>query len=154
MAAVTRGYFTAAFAVCLAAAAGLARAAHLAPVAPARAQAMSVSAARACFRWLMLAPCPWIRLRGARELVAALEAAARESDGAPYVLANHNSPMDSLLVAALLPDAVGRGVRSLVKAALLDEPLFGSLCKDCGTVRRGRLSRQVARYSCCVPTPL
>lgn len=131
---LTRAYFTAFFALCLTTASALSRLVHVLHLGSTerRRDERCVSLAQACFRGLMLGPCPWIRLRGVDELQAALRDAADEAAGSPYILCNHNSPMDSLLVAALLPKEVGRNVRSLIKAALLDEPLFGSLCRDCG----------------------
>lgn len=54
--------------------------------------------ATAGFRYLMLAPCsPWIRLFGEKQLDETFRAAA--ADGTPFVIANHNSMVDSLLVS-------------------------------------------------------
>lgn len=53
--------------------------------------------ATAGFRYLMLSPCsPWIRLFGEKQLDETFRAAA--ADGTPFVIANHNSMVDSLLV--------------------------------------------------------
>jgi hypothetical protein len=134
---LARPAFIVAFTACLSNAYALSRAVHLLRLGASerRRNEMSVIIAQSCFRWIMLAPCPWIRLRGIQELQYALKSAAEEAQGAPYILANHNSPMDSLLVSALLPAEVGANIRSMIKAALLDEPLFGSLCADCGRSR-------------------
>lgn len=78
-----------------------------------------------CVRWITFAPCFWMRLHGVDDMRAALEEAAKESGGAPFILANHNSKLDSIALSAFMPTNVSYNLRSLVKAALLDEPMFG-----------------------------
>lgn len=51
---------------------------------------------------------------------------------APFIVANHNSKLDSLLITALLPTSLGPRMRSLVKLALFREPLFGAICSAVG----------------------
>lgn len=52
--------------------------------------------------------------------------------GTPYVVANHNSMMDSLLVTALIPRQVSYNLRSLIKLALFNQPVFGYICHAVG----------------------
>lgn len=84
--------------------------------------AVCVMLSQKCFRYLMLAPCPWVNLVGVRELEEGFREAAQ--GGTPYVLANHNSMADSLLVTALIPADISRNMRSLIKLALFSEPLY------------------------------
>jgi 1-acyl-sn-glycerol-3-phosphate acyltransferase len=90
-----------------------------------------VGLSQRCFRWIMLWPCWWIKLVGLGELEAAW--CEVNSAGTPYVLANHNSMMDSLLVTALIPSSISFHMRSLIKLALFEEPIFGYICKAVGT---------------------
>jgi hypothetical protein len=84
-----------------------------------------------CFRYIMLAPCSaWIPLVGLHEVDAAWLEAAKT--GTPYVLSNHNSMLDSLLVTSLIPAKVSFHLRSLIKLALFDEPVFGYICNAVG----------------------
>lgn len=53
-------------------------------------------------------------------------------DGAPFVLANHNSKLDSLMITGLLPPYISSRMRSLIKLALFNEPLFGGICHSVG----------------------
>jgi 1-acyl-sn-glycerol-3-phosphate acyltransferase len=131
---LARAGFTAALTVCLSTCCLLCRAVHVLQLGGSERErnGMCVVVAQKCFRWLMLAPCFWIQISGLRELQAELKRASEEAEGAPYVLANHNSPLDSLLFAAVIPPEVGANLRSMVKAVLLDAPLFGSICADVG----------------------
>lgn len=90
----------------------------------------SIMASSLGFKWLMLKPCPWMRIHGLPELEEAWREMGRE--GSPFVLANHNSKLDSLLITALLPTWLGPGMRSLIKLALFSEPLFGGICHAVG----------------------
>lgn len=85
-----------------------------------------------CFRNLMLAPCPWVNICGLNQLYADWRSMDSDPDRAPYVLANHNSKLDSLLITALLPPTLGPRMRSLIKLALFSEPLFGGICSSVG----------------------
>jgi hypothetical protein len=93
-----------------------------------------------CFRWIMLGPCRWIKLVGLNELDATWDEVT--AAGTPYMLSNHNSMMDSLLVTALIPSSVSFHMRSLIKLALFDEPVFGYICKAVG---RSCLEHETAR---------
>lgn len=78
----------------------------------------------------MLMPCPWVKIHGLPELEKGWRQISGE--GAPYVIANHNSKLDSLLITALLPTWLGPKMRSLIKEALFNEPLFGGICTAVG----------------------
>lgn len=78
----------------------------------------------------MLAPCPWVKVHGLEELEKAWGEMGQGN--APYVIANHNSKLDSLLITALLPVNLGPRMRSLIKEALFYEPLFGGICEAVG----------------------
>lgn len=79
----------------------------------------------------MLMPSPWLRIHGLPELQEAWREIEQEK-GAPFIIANHNSKLDSLLVTALLPTSLGPRMRSLIKLALFREPLFGAICSAVG----------------------
>lgn len=64
-------------------------------------------------------------MHGVEEMRRTLRDAAKTSDGAPFVIANHNSKLDSIALSAFIPTDVSHNLRSLIKAALLDEPMFG-----------------------------
>lgn len=74
-------------------------------------------------------PCPWIRVHGQQLKRKWKEI---EKEGGPYIIANHNSKMDSLLILALLPFSFGPTLRTLVKDALFSLPLFGGMCTSVG----------------------
>lgn len=78
----------------------------------------------------MLRPCPWLKVHGLDEF----ESILKQMDGqaAPFFIANHNSKLDSLLITAILPATVSSRMRSLIKLALFNEPLFGGVCKAVG----------------------
>lgn len=125
--------FALAFVNCLLVTWMLTKLVHMAPMLGTQRQreARCIAISSLTFRYLMLAPCAWIRVHGVGELHAALAEAGAQR-GAPYIIANHNSKLDSLLVTALLPTWIGPRLRSLIKAALFDEPLFGAICRRVG----------------------
>lgn len=86
------------------------------------------------FYFLMVVPCrPWIHLHGFDEFTSTLSAPdVRARTAAPFVLANHNSKLDSLLITALFPGFLAFKMRSLTKLALFSEPLFGGICTSVG----------------------
>ncbi|PXF46722.1 hypothetical protein BWQ96_03548 [Gracilariopsis chorda] len=106
---------------------------HVVPFLGSRRQreSYSIAISSLMFRYLMVKPCPWIRVRGVNELYESLAEAGKER-AAPYIIANHNSKLDSLLITALLPTWLGPRLRSLIKKALFDEPLFGGICERVG----------------------
>lgn len=91
----------------------------------------SIYASSTCFNYLMIKPCTWIRIHGLPELFEAWNQMAQEK-AAPFVIANHNSKLDSLMITGLLPPTLGLRMRSLIKLALFNEPLFGGICKAVG----------------------
>lgn len=82
------------------------------------------------FKHIMLQPCSWMKLHGLDQLEKDWTEVSKS--GAPYIIANHNSKLDSLLATALLPTWVGPKMRSLIKEALFAEPLFGGICESVG----------------------
>lgn len=78
----------------------------------------------------MLKPCPWLRIHGLEQVEENWNEMAKS--GAPFLLANHNSKLDSLLITALLPLWLGPKMRSLIKKDLFSEPLFGAICTAVG----------------------
>lgn len=108
------------------------RLATLAPGTLSAKRARAAVVSTAVFRLALQDAAPWLEVRGAEAVrLRFLEAAAE--DGELYVICNHNSPFDSLLVAGLVPLSVASvGLRSFIKALLLDEPLFGGICRDVG----------------------
>lgn len=95
-----------------------------------RREEISIKLSTVFFRNLMLRPCLWLNLRGLDDLDPVWRAMNGES--APYILANHNSKLDSLLITAILPTYLGPRMRSLIKLALFSEPLFGGICTAAG----------------------
>lgn len=95
-----------------------------------RQEEISIKLSTLYFRYLMLWPCPWLKIHGLHELIPAWKAMNGES--APYIVANHNSKLDSLLITAILPTFLGPRMRSLIKLALFSEPLFGGICAAVG----------------------
>ncbi|CDF32362.1 unnamed protein product [Chondrus crispus] len=93
--------------------------------------AYSIALSSTCFNYLLIKACPWVKLRGLPELEQAWAQMAAEG-AAPFVIANHNSKLDSLLITALLPTWLGPRMRSLIKLALFSEPLFGGICTAVG----------------------
>lgn len=91
----------------------------------------SIAISSTCFNYLLIKACPWIKLRGLPELEEAWKEMA-QAEAAPFVIANHNSKLDSLLITALLPTWLGPRMRSLIKLALFNEPLFGGICTAVG----------------------
>lgn len=89
-----------------------------------------IAVSSTCFRYLMIMPCPWIKLHGLPELQEAWKEMAK--GGSPFVIANHNSKLDSLLLTGLIPTWLGPRMRSLIKLALFSEPLFGGICTAVG----------------------
>lgn len=71
-----------------------------------------------------------MKLHGLPELQEAWKEMAK--GGAPFVIANHNSKLDSLLLTGLIPTWLGPRMRSLIKLALFNEPLFGGICQAVG----------------------
>lgn len=96
-----------------------------------RRNGFSIIVSQMCFRYIMLAPCRWINLKGVQEVDEAWHKASQA--GTPFVLANHNSMLDSLLVTALIPRKVSFNLRSLIKLGLFKIPVFGYICKAVGT---------------------
>lgn len=104
-----------------------------------RRRELSIAAASLCFHYIMLVPCPWIKLRGVSELQDSWKHIEKEAT--PIIIANHNSKLDSLLITALLPVRFGPRLRSLIKDALFREPLFGYICgTSCTTSLKRRRS--------------
>lgn len=95
-----------------------------------RREEISIKISTMFFRNLMLRPCLWLNLHGLDDLDPVWRAMNGES--APYILANHNSKLDSLLITAILPTNLGPRMRSLIKLALFSEPLFGGICAAVG----------------------
>lgn len=95
---------------------------------------VSIQCAQLCFRYLMLAPCWWIKLVGVEEFEQAFLQAKAES-GTPYMICNHNSMVDSLVGTALMPSPVSKNMRSLIKLALFSEPLCVPMLSK--LIRRG-----------------
>lgn len=90
-----------------------------------------IAVSSVCFRYLMLFPSPWLRVHGLPELQEAWKEMESEKN-APFIIANHNSKLDSLVITALLPRSLGPRMRSLIKLALFREPLFGGICSAVG----------------------
>ena len=90
----------------------------------------SIATSSICFKYLMIKPCPWIKVHGLDQLEESWREVAKT--GTPYILANHNSKLDSLLITGLLPVWLGPKMRSLIKEALFSEPLFGGICSAVG----------------------
>lgn len=84
-----------------------------------------------CFKYLMLKMSPWIRIHGLNELMEAWKQMAKEKY-APFMISNHNSKLDSLMLTGLLPTWLGPRMRAMIKLALFDEWLFGWICKAVG----------------------
>jgi hypothetical protein len=130
---LARVAFGLAFAVCLSTIWVVAHIVHVAPGLGSKRDrhGYCVVVSQLCFRYIMLAPCcAWISLVGLTDVDAAWREAAET--GTPYVLSNHNSMLDSLLVTALIPAKVSFHLRSLIKLALFQEPVFGYICSAVG----------------------
>jgi hypothetical protein len=131
---LARVAFGLAFAICLSTIWVVAHIVHVAPGLGSKRDrhGYCVVVSQLCFRYIMLAPCSaWISLVGLTDVDAAWREAAET--GTPYVLSNHNSMLDSLLVTALIPAKVSFHLRSLIKLALFQEPVFGYICSAVGT---------------------
>ncbi|CAN8069894.1 unnamed protein product [Agarophyton chilense] len=131
--ALLRFKFALSFLICMLATWFVTKVLHLLPLIgdrPRREQ-LSIAVSSTLFWYLMLLPCPWIQLHGLRQLHKAWAEMGGE-DRAPFVIANHNSKLDSLLITALLPTSLGPRMRSLIKQALFSEPLFGGICERVG----------------------
>ncbi|CAM9501676.1 unnamed protein product, partial [Phaeothamnion confervicola] len=88
----------------------------------------SSAVCHACFRWLLLKPCPWVRIRGPtpQQWEALLDH--------PKVLLvmNHTSFIDSIVFVASCPPAVLKRYRTLMKASLFRLPLLGGISRCVG----------------------
>jgi len=101
---------------------------HLLPIQRQKKMASSARMAHVFFKlWLVLTP--WIRFNWSKKMDWTK---AFSEKGNTFILLNHSSFLDGFFATALLPfNRIGT-VRTMIKAALLNIPLVGGICRACG----------------------